>query len=367
MIRILVDSLADAALTNAQMVNAREIVSRLDPARFHISMFYVTEPDLRIAARTATRLIKLPARRQTLVILEEFLRGDQDIIFYLKSSPAAKWFLRSSVLAGKRCRTIGTIESQCDLHTESTVTPQATRLWEQTVLRCDYLFANSHSVQRSLRNQYGLGSEMIPTGVDTEFFRGDGCRPPNLRPRPRVLFVGSLRPFKGPQMVLDAASRFSQVDFVLVGDGVSGPELRARAAREQLTNVKFTGSLSLEAVREEYRSADLLFFPSTWEGSPKVILEAAACSLPVIASGKYEPESVIHGKTGFLAAQPEEFFQHLETLVGNYELRRAMGQAGRLLAEKFDWYLITRQWEESFVRIAHSAPLRSRARVAASL
>ena len=77
MIRILVDSLADAALTNAQMVNAREIVSRLDPARFHVSMFHLTEPDPRIAGRPATRLIKLPARRQTFVILEEFVRGEQ--------------------------------------------------------------------------------------------------------------------------------------------------------------------------------------------------------------------------------------------------------------------------------------------------
>jgi len=365
MIRILVDSLADAALTNAQMVNAREIVSRLDPARFHVSMFHLTEPDPRIAGRPATRLIKLPARRQTLVILEEFVRGDQEVIFYLKSSPAAKWFLRSSVLARKRCRTIGTIESQCDLHTESTVTPQSARLWEQTVLRCDYLFANSHSVQRSLRNEYGLGSEIIPTGVDTEFFRGDEGHRPNHRLR--VLFVGSLRPFKGPQMVLDAASRFPQSDFVLVGDGISGAELRARAARENLINVRFTGSLSLEAVREEYRSADLLFFPSTWEGSPKVILEAAACGLPVIASSKYEPESVIHGKTGYLAAQPEEFFQYLETLLGNFELRRDMGQAGRLHAGKFDWHLVTRQWEDAFVRIAHSASMHCRVSAVASL
>ena len=33
------DSFADADLPNAQMGNAREIVSRLDPARFHVSMF----------------------------------------------------------------------------------------------------------------------------------------------------------------------------------------------------------------------------------------------------------------------------------------------------------------------------------------
>ena len=38
-VRILVDSLADQGLTNAQMTNAREIIRRLDPDRFHVSVF----------------------------------------------------------------------------------------------------------------------------------------------------------------------------------------------------------------------------------------------------------------------------------------------------------------------------------------
>ena len=42
--RILVDSLADKSLPNAQMANAREIIRRLDPARFHVSVFCLGEP-----------------------------------------------------------------------------------------------------------------------------------------------------------------------------------------------------------------------------------------------------------------------------------------------------------------------------------
>ena len=38
-VRILVDSLADQGLTNSQMTNAREIIRRLDPGRFHVSVF----------------------------------------------------------------------------------------------------------------------------------------------------------------------------------------------------------------------------------------------------------------------------------------------------------------------------------------
>lgn len=358
MIRILVDSLADASLTNAQMVNAREIMVRLDPGRFHVTTFHVNAPDPRVANRPNTRLIKLPVRRQTPLILREYLRGRHDLIFYLKASPAAKWFMRARGLRGRNCVVVGTVESQCDLGNEPTIGAQAIRLWEQTVLRCDYLFSNSRAVQRSLRAEYGLESEIVATGVDTNFFSPGGERQVNARSR--VLFVGSLRPFKGPQVVLEAAVRFPGADFVLVGDGIMGAELRERAQRERLDNVRFTGAISADAVREEYRRSDVFLFPSQWEGSPKVILEAAACGLPVIASGKYEPETVIHGETGFLASHPEEFFVALERLLVDEDLRVKMGRAGREHSQKFDWDLITAQWEEVFVRVAaaRSAPKR---------
>src|SRR5258705_11416363 len=91
-IRILVDSFADAGLPNAQMGNAREIVCRLDPGNFHVSMFSVGEPDPRIARRRNTRLIQLPKRRQTVRILSEFLLGTHELLFYMKASPASRWY-----------------------------------------------------------------------------------------------------------------------------------------------------------------------------------------------------------------------------------------------------------------------------------
>ena len=55
-VRILVDSLADRGLTNAQMANAREIIRRLDPERFHVSIFCGGVPDRSIEQRPNTRL-----------------------------------------------------------------------------------------------------------------------------------------------------------------------------------------------------------------------------------------------------------------------------------------------------------------------
>lgn len=346
-VNILVDSFADEGLTNAQMINAREIVSRLDSERFGVTMFMHGPPAAQIAARANTRLIQLPDRLQTVPLLKEFLFGKQDIIFYLKASPAARWYLKLRPFLRDHPSIVGTIESQTDWRDETT-TPRTIRLSEQTVLRCDYLFSNSAFVKRSLEANYGRQSEVVPTGVDTEFFAPNWDRPAN--PRPRVLFVGALRIFKGPEVVLDAAHRFPQVDFVVVGDGVAAQQLRNRGL--ELANLTMRGPLGRTAVRDEYRAADIFLFPSRWEGSPRVLMEAAASGLPVIARKDYEPESVIDGRTGFLTASDEEIMARLRQLLAEPDLCRKLGCAGRSHIARFSWDVIARQWESVFTRLA---------------
>lgn len=356
-IRVLIDSFADAGLINAQMGNAREIISRLDPDVFHVTTFMVGEPDSRIAMRRNTRLIQLPQRRQTVKILSEFLTGDHELLFYMKASPASKWY------SGLRKRwrdhrvTVGTIEAQCDFDLDPRISQEAIDLWEATILRCDHLYSNCAFVRRSLQQEYQRESGIIPTGADTRFFTPVWERPSNARLR--VLFAGSLFQRKHPQVLLAAAAQFPLADFRLVGAGYMREELEAQVAREGLSNVTFTGALGMDTLREEYRHADIFFFPSTFEGSPKVIVEAAACGLPAIIRDTYAAETVIHGETGFQAASNEEMFSYLRLLLGDSELRRRQGRAGRRHSLNFDWDSIATQWARTFAELAPSRRLRS--------
>lgn len=348
-VRILVDSLADRGLANAQMGNAREIIRRLDPTCFHVSVFHLGEPDEHIAKRPNTRLIRLPRRRQTARILAEFLVGHHDVLFYVKSSPASKWYLGLRQKWRDARIAIGTVESQSNLRSEPTIAPDAVRLWEQTVLRCDYLFSNSVAVRQSLEREYGLPSEVVPTGVDTEFFTPARDRAAN--PRPRVLFSGSLRPYKQPQLLLEAAARFPGADFVLAGEGVMAKELEQRVRGERLQNVKLAGFLDANQLRQQYQQADVFLFPSIWEGSPKVILEAASCGLPVITFNNYQPETVRDGESGYVVGSDEELFVRLGDLLARPDRRREFGAAGRMHVEQYDWGPITRRWEEVFLGV----------------
>jgi len=135
-----------------------------------------------------------------------------------------------------------------------------------------------------------------------------------------------------------------------VGDGVMGHALRERA--KGLANVAMRGPLGREDVREEYRLADIFMFPSRWEGSPRVLMEAAACGLPIVARKGYEPESVIDGATGFLAGTDDDMVLRLQQLLADADLRRTFGTNGRSHVARFSWDLITREWENIFTRLA---------------
>jgi glycosyltransferase involved in cell wall biosynthesis len=348
-IRILVDSFADEDAFNAQMTSARDIMARLDPARFDVSTFVLGKPDPRLVERPHTRLIKLPGRRQTLRILREFIWGKHHILFYVKPSPAARFYLALRRKWFDKRIVIGTVESQSDLKNEPTIKAEQIRLWEQTILRSDFLFSNSSSVKASLEREYGLRSEVVPTGVDTNFYTPQWNRPEN--PQVRVLFVGSLRPFKRPQLLVRAAAQFTAAEFVIIGEGMMATELEAQVREKRLTNVKFASGLNVSELREHYQRADVFLFPSRWEGSPKVILEAAACGLPVIARRDYLPDTVVDGQTGYLGGSDDELLDRLGILLARPDMRRDMGRASRAHSERFDWDQITRQWEDIFLSV----------------
>jgi glycosyltransferase involved in cell wall biosynthesis len=72
----------------------------------------------------------------------------------------------------------------------------------------------------------------------------------------------------------------------VVGDGSALPELRTLAAHLGLGSaVAFHGRLDHEAVLDRMSRADLFCYPTvSSDGFPKVVLEALACGLPVVAT-----------------------------------------------------------------------------------
>jgi len=180
----------------------------------------------------------------------------------------------------------------------------------------------------------------LRNGVDLSRFVA-GTPEPSL-----VLHVGRLVEKKGTSLLLRAfaevARRRPEARLVVIGDG----PLSARLQREAGERVEFTGALPPDAVARWMGRAWLLAAPSVTaadgdsEGLPTVVCEAAAASLPVVASDHSGlPEAVADGETGFVVPEGDAaaLAERLDALLASPELRARMaGAARRLAEERFD-------------------------------
>jgi glycosyltransferase involved in cell wall biosynthesis len=84
--------------------------------------------------------------------------------------------------------------------------------------------------------------------------------------------------------------------------------------------------------------------PSHREGTPRFLLEAASCGLPVVTTDAPGcRETLIHGKTGFMVPlnRPDRLAQVICKILTNGSLRQRMGYAGRQwVKERFDMRII---------------------------
>ena len=112
-------------------------------------------------------------------------------------------------------------------------------------------------------------------------------------------------------------------------------------------------------------AANGLVLASRWEGLPMVVLEAAACGVPAVATdvpGTHEV--VVDGKTGFLAAQGSatalaEAMTRMMEIPG--EERRAMGERARqFVQERYSLDAALDRWEALYAELLARNPKRRR-------
>lgn len=159
-----------------------------------------------------------------------------------------------------------------------------------------------------------------------------------------VSTAGRLSPEKNQRMLLKAAERVvpetDNVYFAVFGEGVLRGELEAGCRKAGLEGrFLLPGFWSdMAAVME---ATDIFTLPSLTEGLPNVVLEAFACSTPVVATGVGgTPELVRDGENGFLVEVDDVagLADRILSLSRDGELRGRMGRAGKdMVASEFTY------------------------------
>jgi glycosyltransferase involved in cell wall biosynthesis len=135
----------------------------------------------------------------------------------------------------------------------------------------------------------------------------------------------------------------------IVGGGPELPRLERECRSLGMTgSVLITGEIpDTDAVRDEYRAADVFCLPSLQEGFGIAFLEAMASGLPIVACRSAAvPEVVSDGEAGLLVPpdDPKALARALIRLLRDPLLRRRMGEAGMRKAREHAWEEIARRF-----------------------
>jgi glycosyltransferase involved in cell wall biosynthesis len=192
--------------------------------------------------------------------------------------------------------------------------------------------------QKGLANRIGREDKyiIIRYGIDyAEFLKRDqkikeelGINNTDLV----VAMVSCFKPQKSPQDFIKLASLVNKIQpgvkFLLVGDGI----LRRRT-QELIDRLSLQKCVILTGWRRDVCSilsaTDVFVLTSLWEGLPTAVLEAAASSIPVVATHTGGIAEVItDGKTGFLISRRnlKLMSERLALLLKDANLRRLMGE-----------------------------------------
>lgn len=183
--------------------------------------------------------------------------------------------------------------------------------------------------------------EIIPNGVDTEFFHP---RASTEAPRgaPELLFLGRLDPRNGLDTVLAAmpqvVQRLPGARLTVAGDGPLRP-VYERLARPLGSAVEFVGRVNGDRPRH-YARADLYLCPTTKASFGITLLEAMACGTPMLVSDITGfRELVDGGREAKMVPKecPHAWAEAILRVTADRTRLAAMGAAGREKAGEYAW------------------------------
>jgi len=213
--------------------------------------------------------------------------------------------------------------------------------------RTSCIVAPSRKVEKLLRD-YGVRCrvEVIPTGVDLAAYR-QAPAPGRVEALRRqwgldrggvtLLYLGRMAKEKKVEQLIDqiAGAERRDITLLLVGDGPDREEILAHA-REMRVPVCYTGMVAHSEAPDYYRLGDIFVTASTSETQGLTYFEALAAGLPVLCRRDPCVDGVIeNGVNGWQYENAADFTQKLSDFCSDGALRKDMGEAAAVSAERF--------------------------------
>ncbi|MFQ5977132.1 MAG: glycosyltransferase family 4 protein [Candidatus Heimdallarchaeota archaeon] len=199
----------------------------------------------------------------------------------------------------------------------------------------------------------------VPNGInEAEINRKNTYGAPE---KPMILFAGRMTKVKGIEYLLKAFSLIRKkidAELLIAGDGPDRERLVRMASSLGIAgHTKFLGNLNQRVLFSKCREASVFVLPSTSEGFPISIIEAWACSCPVVATTVGDlSRLVVPGENGYLVPpkNPQELARSISKALDSPDHAHEMGRKGQdLVRRDFTWEPISGKIFRLYQQIAH--------------
>lgn len=230
---------------------------------------------------------------------------------------------------------------------------------------CTHIIANSKATARRFGPRYQSKVSVVYNGFNLKWLRDNRVdRHADIQDDWKViLVVARLSKWKRHDLALEAFERVAandhQTHLICVGgkdphDPLWFDHLKALTEKSKFSNrIHWIGKVN--DIRPWYRAATALLLPSENEPFGRVLIEAMATGVPVVATrGGGVPELVSDSGEGFLvdSNNVEEMSKALKTILNKNALRKSFSYSAKKKANLFKLEKHTSQMESIFKQLA---------------
>jgi len=235
-----------------------------------------------------------------------------------------------------------------------------------SIITTKFIMVSKANIERGIHKKILMRDKviLIRSGIDIEKFQKAECAVMTKRKElagsdeiPLIAMIACLKPQKAPLDFIKVANSVLQhtpeARFVLVGDGVLRPDVEQLIRQLGLDNK--IGLLGWRRdIPEIMKCIDVLVLTSLWEGVPRVLPQAMASGVPIVATEvDGTPEAVQNGVNGFVLppGDTEGIGEKIIYLITHPEKARTMGEKGKQLVDEFDIWKMTHQQEQLYAEL----------------
>jgi phosphatidyl-myo-inositol alpha-mannosyltransferase len=236
----------------------------------------------------------------------------------------------------------------------------------RALARLDRKIAVSEACITALAQYFPGPYDIVPNGIDCNYFHPLASEAERAPGPPRILFVGRFDTRNGLHTLIDAAELLARegrvFELQIAGDGPARPLYERQAKRAGIWDRTQWLGLVKDERPELYRQATVLAAPCTLASFGVVLLEAFASGTPVVCADNIGFRQVIRdGVPGRFVPgnDPAALAKGLAEVLDDEALRRDWAIRGRQVAqEQYAWPIVAERIEAIYREVLDRTPGR---------